>query len=185
MRSVLSILSALLLATHGFAFMVTNGVATGFRSTALAMAEAAKQTGTVKWYVPSSLNARRADLPHIRSVYCPINPRRQSILTSADSFRIISRWSAIVMFFFCALRFNSLKGYGFIVPDDGGTDLFVHQTEIQTQGFRSLADGEAVEFVPQMESNGRVKATKVTGPGGAAVQGAPFRPENNDYNSNY
>jgi cold shock CspA family protein len=80
-------------------------------------------------------------------------------------------------------RFNSLKGYGFIVPDDGTTDIFVHQTEIQTQGFRSLADGENVEYVPQNESNGRVKATKVTGPAGAQVQGAPFRPESNDYDN--
>mmetsp|Transcript_61279 Transcript_61279/g.176377 ORF Transcript_61279/g.176377 Transcript_61279/m.176377 type:complete len:126 (-) Transcript_61279:177-554(-) len=72
--------------------------------------------------------------------------------------------------------FNTLKGYGFIVPDDGGADIFVHQTEIQTSGFRSLADGEAVEFVPQTEDSGKIKATQVTGPGGAQVQGAPFRP---------
>jgi cold shock CspA family protein len=77
-------------------------------------------------------------------------------------------------------RFNSLKGYGFIVPDDGSTDIFVHQSEIQSKGFRSLADGESVEFVPQNEPNGRVKATKVTGPGGSQVQGAPFRPRSDD-----
>eukprot|EP00428_Durinskia_dybowskii_P030305 CAMPEP_0170232352 /NCGR_PEP_ID=MMETSP0116_2-20130129/15917_1 /TAXON_ID=400756 /ORGANISM="Durinskia baltica, Strain CSIRO CS-38" /LENGTH=129 /DNA_ID=CAMNT_0010483137 /DNA_START=82 /DNA_END=471 /DNA_ORIENTATION=- len=76
--------------------------------------------------------------------------------------------------------FNSLKGYGFIVPDDGTTDIFVHQSEIQSKGFRSLADGETVEFIPQNEPNGRVKATKVTGPGGAQVQGAPFRPRSDD-----
>lgn len=74
-----------------------------------------------------------------------------------------------------------MKGYGFIVPDDGGADIFVHQTEIQTQGFRSLADGEAVEFVAAKEGNGKMKATKVTGPGGAQVQGAPFRPQNDDF----
>jgi cold shock CspA family protein len=74
-----------------------------------------------------------------------------------------------------------LKGYGFIVPDDGSTDVFVHQSEIQTQGFRSLADGESVEFVPAKdEKNGKIKATRVTGPGGAQVQGAPFRPQEDD-----
>ncbi len=73
-----------------------------------------------------------------------------------------------------------MKGYGFIVPDDGSTDIFVHQSEIQSKGFRSLADGEAVEFIPQNEPNGRVKATKVTGPGGSQVQGAPFRPQPDD-----
>jgi cold shock protein len=81
-------------------------------------------------------------------------------------------------------RFNTMKGFGFIVPDNGGPDLFVHQTEIQAQGFRSLADGEKVEFVPVEDKNGRLKATVVTGPGGAAVQGAPFR-EENTYNDRY
>jgi cold shock CspA family protein len=73
-----------------------------------------------------------------------------------------------------------MKGFGFILPDDGTPDVFVHQTEIQTEGFRSLADGEAVEFVAQLDDNGRTKATQVTGPSGASVQGAPFRPQS-DY----
>ena len=42
--------------------------------------------------------------------------------------------------------FNDSKGFGFICPDDGGDDLFVHYSEIQTQGFASLQEGQAVEF---------------------------------------
>ena len=42
--------------------------------------------------------------------------------------------------------FNESKGYGFITPDDGGSDLFVHHSEIQTQGFATLNDGQTVEY---------------------------------------
>jgi cold shock protein len=42
--------------------------------------------------------------------------------------------------------FNDAKGYGFISPDDGGKDLFVHHTGIQSSGFKSLKEGEHVEY---------------------------------------
>ena len=42
--------------------------------------------------------------------------------------------------------FNSSKGYGFIVPDDGGNDLFVHHSEIKTEGFAKLNEGQKVEY---------------------------------------
>ena len=42
--------------------------------------------------------------------------------------------------------FNADKGYGFITPDDGGNDLFVHFTAIQSSGYRSLEEGQRVEF---------------------------------------
>ncbi len=42
--------------------------------------------------------------------------------------------------------FNDQKGYGFITPDDGSADLFVHHSAIKGDGFRSLAENDAVEF---------------------------------------
>jgi CspA family cold shock protein len=42
--------------------------------------------------------------------------------------------------------FNDQKGFGFITPDDGSKDCFVHHSAIQAQGFKTLAEGAAVEF---------------------------------------
>jgi cold shock protein len=42
--------------------------------------------------------------------------------------------------------FNAQKGYGFITPDGGGNDLFVHYSEIQGSGYRELFEGQRVEF---------------------------------------
>jgi cold shock protein len=42
--------------------------------------------------------------------------------------------------------FNDQKGYGFIRPEKGGKDLFVHHTAIQMDGFRTLAEKELVEY---------------------------------------
>lgn len=42
--------------------------------------------------------------------------------------------------------FNESKGYGFITPEDGGQDLFVHFSEIQEEGFKTLYEGDEVSF---------------------------------------
>jgi CspA family cold shock protein len=42
--------------------------------------------------------------------------------------------------------FNDSKGFGFITPADGGADLFVHHSSIRAEGFKSLTEGDKVEF---------------------------------------
>ena len=43
--------------------------------------------------------------------------------------------------------FNATKGYGFITPDEGKEDVFVHQSQIRVSGYRELQEGQKVEFV--------------------------------------
>lgn len=89
------------------------------------------------------------------------------------------------MVFLRYARFNTIKGFGFIKPDDESkSDVFVHQSAILTEGFRSLADGEKVEYTSDEGDDGRAKAVGVTGPDGKDVHGAPFRPQN-DFDSSY
>lgn len=57
--------------------------------------------------------------------------------------------------------FNNSRGIGFITPNEGGSDVFVHFTDIQMEGVRYLYPDEEVEFVPITEKKGE-KATLVT-----------------------
>ena len=56
--------------------------------------------------------------------------------------------------------FNDKKGYGFITPDDGGKDFFAHHSEVQVDGFRTLHEGQQVEFEPGEGPKGP-QATKI------------------------
>ncbi|HWB54557.1 MAG TPA: cold shock domain-containing protein [Tepidisphaeraceae bacterium] len=56
--------------------------------------------------------------------------------------------------------FNDQKGFGFIVADESQRDVFVHHSVIQAEGFRTLEDGEPVEFEAEDSPKG-LKATRV------------------------
>lgn len=56
--------------------------------------------------------------------------------------------------------FDAVKGYGFITADDGSGDAFVHQTDIVAKGYRTLSEGDLVEFEPEPGDRG-IKARNV------------------------
>ncbi len=60
--------------------------------------------------------------------------------------------------------FNDTKGFGFIEQEDGGEDVFVHHSTIQSQGYRSLQEGTKVEFEINQDAKGlRAANVKVAG----------------------
>ena len=58
--------------------------------------------------------------------------------------------------------FNSAKGYGFITPDNGSDDCFVHVTAVQASGYKQLLEDQRVEFEMQEGRNGRMVAGNLT-----------------------
>ena len=66
--------------------------------------------------------------------------------------------------------FDLKKGFGFITRNDDGRDLFVHQTDIYDEGFRSVNNGEEVEYQVAIGDNGREKAVHVTAPNGELLK---------------
>lgn len=58
--------------------------------------------------------------------------------------------------------FNAEKGYGFLSNDEGGEDVFVHFSAIQTDGYRTLEEGQKIEFEEEMdERKGKLRAVNV------------------------
>lgn len=54
--------------------------------------------------------------------------------------------------------FNGQKGFGFITPDDGAKDVFVHVSAVERAGMRGLADGQKVSFSLEADRQGRMSA---------------------------
>ncbi|RYR79108.1 hypothetical protein Ahy_A01g003973 isoform C [Arachis hypogaea] len=77
------------------------------------------------------------------------------------------RFTGVVMWF------NNTKGFGFIKPDDGGEDLFVHQSSIRSDGYRTLHEGDRVQFSIATGDNHKTKAVDVTAPDGNPLHSRP------------
>ena len=58
-------------------------------------------------------------------------------------------------------RFNKIKGYGFITPDNGGDEVFVHFSEVEMSGYKELKENQRISFV-LMDGDKGPFATKVT-----------------------
>jgi len=58
--------------------------------------------------------------------------------------------------------FNTTKGYGFIRPDDGGADVFVHITAVQRSGLQGLDEGQAVTYELREQRNGKMAAEELS-----------------------
>ena len=57
--------------------------------------------------------------------------------------------------------FNDSKGYGFIAPDDGGQDAFVHITAVERAGLRTLTQNQKVSFDLEQDQRGKTKAVNI------------------------
>ena len=57
--------------------------------------------------------------------------------------------------------FNTTKGYGFIAPDDGATDVFVHISAVQNSGMTDLQEGQQVEYELEAGKNGKTAAVNL------------------------
>jgi CspA family cold shock protein len=51
-------------------------------------------------------------------------------------------------------RFNKIKGYGFITPDEGETEIFVHFSAVQSEGYKELKEGQRVSYVLETGDRG-------------------------------
>jgi len=60
--------------------------------------------------------------------------------------------------------FNPTKGYGFIAPDTGGKDVFVHISAVQKAGLRTLNEGQKLDFDVEQQQNGRTAAVNLAAP---------------------
>lgn len=58
--------------------------------------------------------------------------------------------------------FNPTKGYGFVAPEEGGKDVFVHISAVQKANLRTLSEGQVISFDVEAQPNGRIAAVNLS-----------------------
>lgn len=58
--------------------------------------------------------------------------------------------------------YNATKGYGFVQPDNGGKDVFLHVSALERAGLNSIADGQKINFELETGRDGRASASSIT-----------------------
>jgi cold shock protein len=77
------------------------------------------------------------------------SPRQASAIVNPEVLRGTVKW------------FNRMKGFGFIAPDDGGPDVFVHVSAIERSGLPTLHEGQVLEYQTQLQRNGKSAAVNL------------------------
>ena len=77
--------------------------------------------------------------------------------TAIGSFHALEKASHVMRISGTVKFFNSAKGFGFITPDEGGKDVFVHATAVEAAGMRALNEGDRVSFEVEDDRRGRGK----------------------------
>lgn len=74
--------------------------------------------------------------------------------------------------------FNESKGYGFIAPDGGGNDAFVHISAVENSGMRSLRENQRVSYDLQQDNRGKISAVNLKSPDEGVAPSASETPAN-------
>ena len=94
--------------------------------------------------------------------YCGADERTGPVCATRLPYAFMSIKGGVFMANGTVKWFNDAKGYGFITPEDGSKDVFVHHSSIQGEGYKSLAEGARVEYEPREGAKGPEATNVVT-----------------------
>jgi CspA family cold shock protein len=93
---------------------------------------------------------RSVDVAELSGSECPVRPIRRRVTAGAAGGRSFPMAMTGTVKFF-----NGERGYGFIKPDDGGRDVFVHITAVERAGLKNLAEGQRITFEVEPDKKGK------------------------------
>src|SRR5690242_19004431 len=105
--------------------------------------------------VPPPAGGRRSDVGRLKPTLSPIANVRPSRCVARRAGQPRGKGSFPMAMAGTVKFFNAERGYGFIKPDDGGRDVFVHITAVERAGLKSLNEGQRVSFEVEPDKKGK------------------------------